>query len=69
VGGILVAINHGDAILHGEIDRVRWVKMFLTPVVPYLVSTLSSVSAIRSVPMSSSNRERMADRVERRHEE
>ena len=48
VGGILVAINHGDAILRQDIDGVRALKMFLTPLVPYLVSTHSSVLAIRS---------------------
>jgi hypothetical protein len=48
VGSVLIAINHGDAILRGEIDGVRWLKMLLTPVVPYVVSTLSSVSAIRA---------------------
>lgn len=48
VGGILIAINHGDAILRGDFDGVRIFKMILTPFVPYAVSTLSSVSAIRA---------------------
>ena len=48
VGTILIAINHGDALLRGEVDRVRLFKMLLTPMVPYVVSTLSSVSAIRA---------------------
>ena len=48
VGGVLIAINHGDAILRHDIDGVRALKMFLTPLVPYLVSTHSSVLAIRS---------------------
>jgi hypothetical protein len=48
VGSVLIAINHGDALLRGEIDRVRLFKMLLTPAVPYVVSTLSSVSAIRA---------------------
>jgi len=48
VGGILIAINHGDALVRGDLDSVRVFKMILTPLVPYLVSTLSSVSAIRS---------------------
>jgi len=47
VGGVLIAINHGDAIVRGDIDGVRFAKMVLTPLVPYVVSTLSSVSAIR----------------------
>ena len=49
VGAILIAINHGDALLRGEMDGVRVVKMILTPLVPYAVSTLSSVSAIRAL--------------------
>jgi hypothetical protein len=48
VGGILVAINHGDALWRGDVDRVRMLKMILTPLVPYTVSTLSSVLAIRA---------------------
>ncbi len=48
VGTILIAINHGDALLRGEVDRARLFKMLLTPLVPYVVSTLSSVSAIRA---------------------
>jgi hypothetical protein len=47
VGSILVAINHGDALLRGDVDSIRGLKMLLTPFVPYLVSTLSSVSAVR----------------------
>jgi hypothetical protein len=49
VGSILITINHGDAILHGEIDRFRLLKMALTLFVPYLVSTFSSVGAIREL--------------------
>ena len=48
VGGILIAINHGDALLRGDVDGPRLVKMVLTPLVPYLVSTVSSVGAIRA---------------------
>lgn len=48
VGGILIAINHGDAVLRGDVDAQRLVKMVLTPLVPYVVSTLSSVSALRA---------------------
>ncbi len=47
VGSVLVGINHGDAILAGEIAPERWWKMGLTVLVPYVVSTLSSVSATR----------------------
>jgi hypothetical protein len=47
VGAILIAINHGDAILAGALDATRWWKMGLTVLVPYTVSTLSSVGALR----------------------
>ncbi|MBI4732376.1 MAG: nitrate/nitrite transporter NrtS [Chloroflexi bacterium] len=46
VGAILIAINHGSAILAGEVDADRLLKIALTALVPYLVSTLSSVSAL-----------------------
>lgn len=47
VGAILITINHGDALLRGDVDATRWWKMGLTLLVPYTVSTLSSVSALR----------------------
>ena len=47
VGAILIAINHGDALLAGEVSTGRSLKMLLTVCVPYCVSTASSVSAIR----------------------
>jgi hypothetical protein len=45
VGAVLIAINHGDAILAGDVDTRRLLKMGLTMLVPYTVSTLSSVGA------------------------
>jgi hypothetical protein len=48
VGAILIAINHGDAIIGGTVDSARIIKMVLTVIVPYCVSTLSSVGALRS---------------------
>ena len=45
VGSILITINHGDAILAGEIDSTRALKMALTVLVPYLVSTFSTCGA------------------------
>ena len=45
VGAILITINHGDALLAGELDLRRLLKMGLTVLVPYVVSTLSSVGA------------------------
>jgi hypothetical protein len=49
VGAVLIAINHGDALLAGRMSADRWWKMGLTVLVPYTVSTLSSVGALRSV--------------------
>lgn len=48
VGAVLIGINHGDALVHGEVGAGRLLKMGLTVLVPYMVSTLSSVEAIRS---------------------
>ncbi|MFN0131991.1 MAG: nitrate/nitrite transporter NrtS [Phycisphaerales bacterium] len=48
VGAVLITINHGDAILRGEVDGSRLARMVLTMFVPYVVSTLSSVGAIRA---------------------
>jgi len=44
---ILITINHGDAILSGDVDVRRMTRMGLTMLVPYAVSTLSSVGAYR----------------------
>ncbi len=46
VGVILIAINQGDLLLAGEVSVTTWLKIGLTPLVPYLVSTFSSVAAI-----------------------
>lgn len=46
VGAILITINHGDAILSGDVDSTRIAKMVLTVFVPYAVSTASSVAAL-----------------------
>lgn len=39
-------INHGDAILRGDLPTVRLLQMGLTVMVPYMVSTFSSVGAM-----------------------
>jgi hypothetical protein len=49
VGIVLIAINHGDAILRGDLDRARIAKMLLTLVVPFTVSIVSSVSTRREL--------------------
>ena len=47
VGCILALINHGDALLMGAMTATAWLKVALTFAVPYCVSTISSVQAIR----------------------
>ena len=49
VGALLITINHGDALLRGELGPARLLKMGLTLLVPYCVSTYSSVGALLSV--------------------
>jgi hypothetical protein len=48
VGAVLIAINHGDVLMRGQVDGVRLFKMALTVLVPYTVSTLSSVGAMKA---------------------
>lgn len=47
VGTVLVAINYTDRLLDGTIAAFDWVKMGVTYLVPYCVSTYSAVEAIR----------------------
>jgi hypothetical protein len=49
VGIILITINHGHAIVHGQVTSGRVWQMGLTVLVPYVVSTLSSVGATREM--------------------
>ena len=49
VGFVLVSINDGQAILSGQLTRTRVVQMCLTVLVPYVVSTVSSVSTRREL--------------------
>ena len=49
VGSILIAVNHGDALLRGDIDFVRLLKMLVTMAVPYCVSTFASVSTLKNI--------------------
>ena len=46
VGFILTLINHSDAILSGHVTLSRSIRILLTFLVPYTVSTLSSVGAL-----------------------
>ena len=49
VGLVLILINHGDALFEGDVNVGRLVKMMLTLAVPYCVSTVSSVGALRTM--------------------
>ncbi|MDL1943619.1 hypothetical protein FBQ99_14895 [Chloroflexi bacterium CFX2] len=49
VGAILIAINYGDVILSGQINSSRLFRIILTVFVPYVVSTISSASAVLSM--------------------
>ena len=49
VGAVLIAINHGDAILRGDMNADHLFKMALTVLVPYCVSTASSVGVIQQM--------------------
>lgn len=47
VGTLLALINHADALLQGALPFIVVVKIALTYLVPYCVSTYASVQAIR----------------------
>ena len=47
VGIVLAIINHGDHILLGTMTVTNWIKVLITFCVPFCVSTVSSVLAIR----------------------
>ena len=47
VGPVLIGINQGDVILQGGLNGVTLLKMGLTFMVPYCVSTFSSVEALK----------------------
>lgn len=49
VGILLIAINRGNAILTGEVSLTRVFQMIVIVVVPYAVSTSSSVAALREI--------------------
>ncbi len=47
VGLVLVAINHGDALLRGSADSWRLFRIALTFLTPYVVATVSTVLSMR----------------------
>ena len=49
VGPVLILINHAPALLDGDCDSDRVCSIGLTILVPYVVSTFSSVAAIQKL--------------------
>lgn len=47
VGVVIALINHGDRMMTGGMNTIAWLKCALTFLVPYSVSTYSSVMAVR----------------------
>jgi len=56
VGAILISINHGDALISGDFSGKRLIQIGLTLLVPYCVSTVSSVGAMRAFRRETSAR-------------
>jgi hypothetical protein len=48
VGTLLALINHGDRLLQADIDASVGLKILLTYLVPYCVSTWASVQTARN---------------------
>lgn len=49
VGSLLFLINHGFAVLRGEMNNERWLSVFLSYVMPYLVSVYGQYSYRRKL--------------------
>lgn len=49
VGSLLFLINHGWAVLKGEMTRDRWISAMLTYAMPYLVNVYGQYSYRRKV--------------------
>ena len=47
VGNLVGVLNHGDKIFSGIMTSSDWIRYGLTFLIPYAVSTLSSLLAIR----------------------
>lgn len=53
VGAVLIAINHGDALMAGEVSDRLLLKIVLTPIVPFIVSFTSGYMSLRECQVSS----------------
>ena len=47
VGSVLCAINHGACVVSGKFNKACLFQSLLTAVVPYIVSVVSSVYALK----------------------
>jgi len=50
VGSILFAINHGKALLEGQMDLGRWISAALSYFVPYCVYIVGKASNLQANP-------------------
>jgi hypothetical protein len=48
VGGVIIAVNQIDIILSGQIAPLVWLKIFITPCVPFCVSLYGAYLAYRN---------------------
>ena len=55
VGTVLALINHGPALLALELSRQQMLQIALTYLVPYGVSTYSSVKTLKNQPVRPHN--------------
>ena len=53
VGVVLAIINHGDHVFLGTMTVTNWIKVLTTFCVPFCVSIISSVLAIKKVQSTS----------------
>jgi len=49
VGSLLFLINHGAALLRGDMNPERWTSVLLTYLMPYLVSVYGQFSYRRKI--------------------
>ncbi len=59
VGSLLFCINHGLALLRGEMTHERWVSVLLSYMMPYLVSVYGQYSyrcKISATPLSAQSK-------------
>lgn len=53
VGSLLFLINHGPALLRGEMTRERWISTAMTYAMPYLVNVYGQYSYRRKLATES----------------